>query len=248
MLPSFLRLRTPPPPEPALLSVRHDGVDYPVELRRVAQARRYTLRFNAARRVVVLTLPARGRISEARAFLTRNSGWVASRLAALPTHTPFQPGETVPLFGREHRLVHMPSRRVSALVNGETGSELHIGGAPEFFSRRVGDFLKKEARKALVDASLRHAATLGVKPSRISLKDTISRWGSCSSTGALSYSWRIILAPPDVLDYLAAHEVSHLREMNHSPAFWALVKQLCPHMDRSREWLKRNGSSLHHYG
>ncbi len=238
-----------PPAEPVALTVMHDGVVYPVSVRRAAQARRYTLRFNAAQRVVVLTLPARGRMSEARAFLERNSGWVASRLAALPDHVDFAPGAVIPFRGVPHRLVHDGGRRAGVLVvEGEAGAELHVAGGVEFFARRLRDFLQREARKDLTETSMRHAASLGVKPSRISLKDTVSRWGSCSSTGALSYSWRIILAPPEVLDYLVAHEVSHLREMNHSPAFWALVKQLCPRMDRHREWLKRHGSALHHYG
>jgi predicted metal-dependent hydrolase len=105
--------------------------------------------------------------------------------------------------------------------------------------------LKKQARCDLVQAVERHAPNIGVKAKSITLRDTTSRWGSCSSSGALSFSWRIILAPPEVLDYLAAHEVAHLREMNHSPRFWKLVEENCSHFKSSRAWLKNHGSSLH---
>jgi predicted metal-dependent hydrolase len=111
--------------------------------------------------------------------------------------------------------------------------------------RRVLDFLKKQAREDLSNAIDFHAERLGVKPKSISIRDSKTRWGSCSSNGTLSFSWRIILAPSDILDYLAAHEVAHLREMNHSPRFWKLVEDTCPHTKQSRAWLKAHGAILH---
>jgi predicted metal-dependent hydrolase len=112
----------------------------------------------------------------------------------------------------------------------------------------VGDFLRREAHRDLADASHRAAATLGVTVKRISVRDQTSRWGSCSTTGVLSYSWRLILAPPFVLEYLAVHEVAHLVEMNHSPRFWRLVGRMCPDADRAKAWLDQNGADLHRYG
>ncbi len=94
----------------------------------------------------------------------------------------------------------------------------------------------------------RHARTLGLKPVRIAVKDQASRWGSCSTTGVLSFSWRLILAPPAILDYVAAHEVAHLAEMNHGPRFWALVKRTVPQLDEARRWLHIYGMDLHRYG
>ena len=122
---------------------------------------------------------------------------------------------------------------------------LLIGGAPEHLGRRLADFLKKQAREDLERAVSRHAGTLGTRASAIRVKDTRSRWGSCTSDGRLSFSWRIAMAPDFVLDYLAAHEVAHLQEMNHSPKFWALCKRLCPETERAKSWLKKNGSALH---
>ena len=113
---------------------------------------------------------------------------------------------------------------------------------------RVGDFLKREAKRDLEAASRRAAEKLGVSVKRVSVRDQSSRWGSCSSTGVLSYSWRLILAPPFVLEYLAVHEVAHLKEMNHSPRFWRLVKEHCPDTARAKAWLDAHGSDLHRYG
>ena len=116
---------------------------------------------------------------------------------------------------------------------------------PDHVGRRVATFLKKEARTDLERLVKLHAGTIGAKVSSITMKDTRSRWGSCSSQGNLSFSWRILMAPPMVIDYLAAHEVAHLQEMNHGPRFWALCKRLCPHMEEAKAWLKRYGSQLH---
>ena len=121
-------------------------------------------------------------------------------------------------------------------------------GDPAHVARRVTDFLKREARRDLEAAVARHAEALGVRPRSITIRDTVSRWGSCSTTGALNFSWRIVLAPPDVLDYLAAHEVAHLKEMNHSERFWALVEQLMPGMEAQRDWLRMHGAGLHAVG
>jgi predicted metal-dependent hydrolase len=114
--------------------------------------------------------------------------------------------------------------------------------------RRVHDFLKREARKDLHKASLAYADELGVRVRRVSIRDQSSRWGSCTSAGSLSYSWRLILAPPFVLDYLAAHEVAHLVEMNHSPRFWRVCARICSHVERAKRWLDTYGNDLHRYG
>jgi predicted metal-dependent hydrolase len=121
------------------------------------------------------------------------------------------------------------------------------GEAPHV-DRRIGDFLRREAKRELEVASLQFAATLGVTIKRVSVRDQASRWGSCSTTGVLSYSWRLILAPSYVLNYLAAHEVAHLIEMNHSARFWRMVRRLCPEHERAKVWLEVHGSDLHRYG
>ncbi|HSI41995.1 MAG TPA: SprT family zinc-dependent metalloprotease [Xanthobacteraceae bacterium] len=232
------------------MSVLVDGRIVAVALRRDPRARRYTLRVRAAERDVVLTMPQRGSLTEARAFAERYAGWIAQRLARLPGVVGFTPGALVPLRGVPTRLEHRPGVRGTAWP--EAGADgvplLCVGGAREHMARRVGDFLRREARRDLVEATSRHAAALGVSIVRVTLRDTSSRWGSCSAAGALSYSWRLILAPPFVLDYLAAHEVAHRREMNHGPRFWQAVDRLFPDRHRAEAWLKAHGASLHRYG
>jgi predicted metal-dependent hydrolase len=213
------------------------------------RARRYSLRIPTAGTGPVLTLPKTGRLPEAVAFLERHRGWLAERLARRPDTVAFESGATVPLRGKPHRILHRPDLRGTAWVE-TIGEAPHIvvAGAGEHLPRRLTDFLKREAKRDIEPAVGLHAARLAVRAGAIRIKDTKSRWGSCTSTGELSFSWRVILAPPYVLDYLVAHEVAHLREMNHSHKFWRAVRETCPDMDRGRAWLKRHGALLHAYG
>lgn len=238
------------PTEPQSIQVLHHGAIYPVRLRRHRQARRYTLRIVPASREVVLTMPPRGSLKEAQAFAERHGGWIAQRLHKLPQAAPFAHGTSVPLRGEAHRIVHRAGHRGTVWIEiGEDGERtICVAGDAPHVNRRVCDFLRREARSDLETASLQAAEKLGVKIRRISVRDQASRWGSCSSTGALSYSWRLILAPPYVLDYLAAHEVAHLVEMNHSARFWRLVERICPASPRARKWLDLHGGDLHRYG
>ena len=252
--PSFFGLRKPRAPRatPDRLDVHHQGAVYSVRVTRKATARRLILRVRSDTGETVLTLPARTPLAQARDFLDRHGGWIAARLARLPGRVPFEPGSVIPLRGVPHRLEHeeMVRGRVQCLPPGPDGEpgRLIVACAREHFERRLIDFLKAEARRDLTEASNRYASGLGVSILRITIKDTRSRWGSCSSKGALAYSWRIILAPPKVLDYLAAHEVAHRREMNHSPRYWRLVAEVCPHWQEAENWLTRHGAELHRYG
>ena len=238
------------PTEPSAIEIIFDRAVYLVHLRRHRQARRYTLRIDAASRQVVLTIPPRGSLKEARDFAQQHGGWIAARLKRLPEAAPFAHGVQVPLRGVLHRIAHR--RRHRGTVWTETGPDgewlLCVAGEPPHVDRRIGDFLKREARRDLEAASRRHAANLGVVFKRISVRDQSSRWGSCSNTGVLSFSWRLILAPPVVLDYLVAHEVAHLAELNHSRRFWKLVKRLHPDCERAKVWLDVHGTDLHRYG
>ena len=226
------------------IEVAHAGEVYRIALRRVTTSRRYTMRVRAASRDVLLTMPARGTLKAAREFAERHAAWIGVRLARLPKPIAFTSGESVPLRGIERRIVHRPLAR--GVVWLEEGLICVAGEAPHV-ARRVADFLKREARRDLEAAVARHAGALAVKPRRLSLRDTSSRWGSCSSSAALNFSWRLILAPPFVLDYLAAHEVAHIQHMNHSPLFWALTRRLFPETERAEAWLKANGAGLHRF-
>jgi predicted metal-dependent hydrolase len=248
MLQRILRLIDPPTEE--RIEVHHLGLVYPVTIRRAAQARRYTLRVKTATREVVLTMPLRGSMTTAKDFAGRHGGWLAARLQKMPALVDFAAGAVVPLRGLPHRIEHRPAARGTAWL--EAGADgfpvIAVAGDVAFVSRRVRDFLKREARKDIDEAARRHAATLGVSIKRIAIKDTVSRWGSCASDGSLSFSWRMILAPPFVLDYLAAHEVAHRVEMNHSTRYWRVVASLFPDYERAEVWLKRHAAELHRWG
>lgn len=230
-------------PQP-LRAVLDGGVELAVDLRRSARARRLSLRIGPSG-AVVLTVPARCPAREMHRFLDAQRTWLSRHLARVPAPVPFAPGAAVPLRGTPHALIHVAGARRVVWV--EAGS-ICVSGAAAHFGRRVGDWLRREARADLAARCHAHAATLGRDIARIGVRDTVSRWGSCSSTGALSFSWRLVLAPPAVLDYVAAHEVSHLAEPHHGPAFWSVVRTLCPDFAGARDWLRREGAALHRYG
>ncbi|HEX4553235.1 MAG TPA: SprT family zinc-dependent metalloprotease [Xanthobacteraceae bacterium] len=238
------------PPEPRMIEVAVAQATYPVQVRRHPRARRYTLRIQAATREVVLTMPPRGSLKEARAFAERHGGWIAARLGRLPAAVPFRHGTIVPIRGLDHRIDHRRGAR--GTVWSEAAPDgmrlLCVAGEAPHVGRRITDHLKREAKRDLEAASRRYAAQLGIVVKRVSIRDQASRWGSCSATGVLSFSWRLVLAPPFVLDYLAAHEVAHLIEMNHSPRFWRTVIGICPDTRRAKAWLDAHGAELHRYG
>lgn len=246
MIPLFRSRRAT---DPQHLDIRHGEAVFRVAVKRASQARRLTLRVSAATGGVVLTMPFRADFASAADFANRHGDWIAERLAKLPRAVEIRPGALVPLRGVPHRIVHRPSLRGTVKVEKpEEGRPLLVvSGEKEHVRRRVLDFLKRQAKRDLERAVLKHTVALKVRATRITLKDTTSRWGSCSSAGRLNFSWRLILGPPSVLDYLAGHEVAHLREMNHSPRFWRLVYRLCPQTDEAEAWLKLHGASLHRY-
>ncbi len=234
--------------------VHHVGETYRVALKRVTGARRFTLRVRSASRDVVLTMPVRSSLPSAREFVERHAAWIGARLDRLPAPVPFEHGAVVPLRGVNHVIFHSGEVRGSvwiqagAAVSLEAEHALCVAGDARHLARRVRDYLRREARRDLEASVRRHTASLGVDACKVSVRDTVSRWGSCSASGALNFSWRLILAPPFVLDYLAAHEVAHLVHLNHSPKFWHLAKRLCPETDRAEAWLKAHGASLHRFG
>lgn len=241
----------------SLLTLTHAGETIHVTLKRAPTARRFTLRVRFAARDAVLTMPQRASMQEACAFAERNAAWIAVRLKRLPDTIPFAHGSILPLRGVDHLLLHQPEKRGvvwteplnDTQVDGANAEmALCVSGRAEHVHRRIHDHLKREARRDLEDAVARHTQTLDLAPRSVGLRDPISRWGSCSSAGALNFSWRLIFAPPFVLDYLAAHEVAHLVHLDHSPKFWALTHRLSPAVERAENWLATHGAHLHKYG
>lgn len=238
------------PADPPHLKVSHGGQSFKVALKRRPTAKRITLRVSHATGEVVLTIPERTDVGLAQKFADSHSAWIASRLAKVPDRVLFEPGALVPLRGMPHRIVHWSSVRGVTRAGRDNGGEpiIAVAGEAAHVARRVRDFLEAEAKRDFAAAVKKHTAQLGVVARRITVRDTKSRWGSCSANGALNFSWRLVMAPPFVLDYLAAHEVAHLRELNHSPRFWKLTYQLCPRTDEAEAWLKTYGSALHRIG
>jgi len=211
-------------------------------LRRSARARRISLRVSGLDGRVTLTLPRGVAEAEALDFAHQKAGWLRRQLDLRPSAVAVVPGVEVPLAGRPLRIACAPGRSVR-----EVDGRLLVPGTANAVPARLRAWLRAQARDRLASASDRHAARLGRPYTRLTLRDTRSRWGSCSTNGGLMFSWRLVMAPEDVLDYVAAHEVAHLAEMNHSPAFWATVARLKPGFDAPRRWLRENGAALHSY-
>lgn len=234
------------PAQPKQRTVNVAGRALPLTIRSDQRATRLTLRIEPGGRALRMTVPLGVPFRDVEDFLERHHGWLASRLANLPSETGLAKGGTIMLRGVSHRIVATGKLRgltETSVIEGEP--VLLVSGEQQHVGRRLSDFLKKEARRDLEDLARLHARASGKRIASISLKDTKSRWGSCTHDGKLSFSWRIVMAPPLVIDYLAAHEVAHLTEMNHGPRFWALCEKLCPGTKDARAWLKRHGSALH---
>ena len=236
------------PKIPASTTIEIDGTPVSVSVRVNARARSYRLSIPHAKGPV-LTLPPHGKWTEAEAFLLRHRNWLAARLHRAPEAASFGHDGVVPLRGVDHRIVgtgRIRGRVEVAEMDGER--VLLVPGEPAHQARRLTDWLKDEAQADLAERTAIHAARLGVMVKSVKMRSQSSRWGSCSSSGNINYNWRLVLAPPFVLDYVAAHEVAHLVEMNHSAAFWATVKRTLPDMEKGRAWLKAHGRQLMAHG
>jgi len=228
-----------------------EGLPAPVEVRRHPTARRMTLRVARTRHAVIMTVPLQCNLADADSFLHTHLDWVRRHLRAVPQPVELAHGESIPFRGVVHRIVFTGERRAEFQVRCETAASgpprLVVAGTREGAPRRLATWLTQQATEDLDKRVQFHAARLGVRPKRIVLRDQSSRWGSCSTTRVLSFSWRLVLAPPQVLDYVAAHEVAHLAQMNHGPKFWALVAKTMPQMAEARAWLRVYGMDLHRY-
>jgi len=213
-----------------------------VTLRRSAQARRITLRVSRLDGRVTLTMPKRTRESEALDFARAREDWIRKHLQDAGDQRSIGLDSVVPILGEPRRVVSASGRRVTL---GD--DEVAVPGDPTQVGRKLQAWLKQLARSELAFASDQYSAALGRPYSKLTLRDTRSRWGSCTTAGGLMYSWRLILAPAEILSYVAAHEVAHLAEMNHSPAFWAVVQDLYGDHTAARAWLRRDGHLLHQY-
>ena len=215
------------------------------------RTKRISLRIDLSRRAAVLTHPRGTSIPVIRNFIQNHSNWLADKLSQIPKRVEFCDGALLPILGKHYVIRHCPESfgNVWTQLNESNGPiDLYVSGMSEHIPRRIKDWLKKKAWEEVRTRSQHYAKILDRNINRITVKDTKSRWGSCSSNGNLSFSWRLILAPDHVLNYVCAHEVAHLVEMNHSTKFWTNVDLLISDWKKSRTWLKQNGNILHSYG
>ena len=209
-----------------------------VRIKRNARAKRFTLRLSRTDGKATLTLPTRASLREAEGFATRQEGWLRTQLSKLPERADLVDGGSLMFRGESLEIAATTGRSIRV-----EGDKVLVGG--KHSGARLQAFVKTEARNALYPAVEKYAAQINRPFNRITLRDTRSRWGSCSAEGNLMFSWRLVMAPPVVLDYVAAHEVAHLAEMNHSPAFWDVVETLMPDYQNHRNWLRAHGAKLH---
>jgi len=218
--------------------------EIPLRVSRNPRARRISISLDGGGGVH-LVLPRRTPLRHGLEFAEDKANWILNHLDALPEHVPFEDGAILPLLGEEHVIRHDPAGRRGVW---RAGGAIRVSGRPEHLSRRVHDFLKVEARREISERARQKAQIVGRSIQRLSLRDTTSRWGSCSAEGNLSFTWRLILAPETVLDYVVAHEIAHLKHMNHGPRFWALVARLTDDVAHARHWLRKRGDRLLRYG
>lgn len=222
------------------------GRTVPLILRLNRRARRLILKVDVTSGEVVAVAPTERQLRAAPGFALQHEAWLSEKLAQVPPRIPFLPGTEIPLRGAPALIRHEPEARRGVWFDAAAAAVCVSGGA-DHAGRRVVDWLKREARADLCARVRLHAAEVGERPSRVTVRDTKSRWGSCSQDGALSFSWRLILAPPEVLDYVAAHETAHLKYMDHGPHFQALLRRLVPDTERYEAWLREQGPALHRY-
>ncbi len=219
-----------------------EAFEFPLKVIKSPRAKRLTLRIDAKEHCPVLTLPPRCTQKQAIEFVNLHYNWIAEGLQSLPQRQKFASGQNISLFGKEVQICHAPEKRWGARV--EKGV-LYVSGDSEFTHRRVKDFIKKEAQAKFFKLSQKLAAKIACQVHDVVIKDTKSRWGSCSSLGNINYNWRLALAPQFVIDYIIAHEVSHLKHQNHSAVFWQCVASLCPNFEQGQSWLKQHGKELY---
>lgn len=216
---------------------------FDVKVKKTSVAKKLVLRIDSKDHCAILSIPKYCLRKQALKFLQENEVWIINTLANLPKLSNFADGDEISVFGKIYKICHENKLKGTRFE----GDLLKVGGDKVFLHRRVKDFLKKEAVDKLAEISIKTAEKIGVKIASVTVKDTKSRWGSCSTKGNINYNWRIVLAPKKVIDYLVCHEVSHLKHPNHSTDFWSTVESLCPSYKDSRNWLKTHGKELYKY-
>ncbi|MEC7490192.1 MAG: SprT family zinc-dependent metalloprotease [Pseudomonadota bacterium] len=222
-----------------------DGRNLPLKIRRSHRARRILLHIGIYDGLLEIVLPPGAPVQDGVRFARTQARWVSDQLSLIGNAIPFVDGACFPLLDRTVRIRGVEDRNALPVLEGD---DLWVSGNKEALNGRVRRWLIARALTEIKPRAHTMATKIHRTPAQIRMRDTKSRWGSCSRNGNLNFSWRLVLAPEAVLDYVVAHEVAHLRELNHSEAFWAVVQDLCSESAQSRKWLRVNGATLHRYG
>lgn len=214
--------------------------NFMVKITKSARSKNLRLRVDKTG-TVHLSMPKWTLKSTGLKFIQDNLEWIQEQLEKIKPTKRFENGITIEILGQSVVICHTPDKRGACHIHN---GQLFVSGGIEHLHRRVRDFIIRLAHPYIQDKAIQMAAQLGEKPSKITLKDTSSRWGSCSSTKHLNFCWKLALAPNYVLDYIIAHEVSHLKEMNHSDKFWAVVGSLGVRRADAEIWLRKHGTNL----
>jgi len=226
------------------VSLDLEGRVVPLTIRRHPRARNIILRIEPNIGPIV-TVPWHTPFEEGIDLVKRKTAWLLRQLDAAPSRVPFVEGAQVPLLGTERTVRHDPESRRPVNV---TETEFRVSGNIEHLARRLTDWFKQEARRVIGERVEKKTLMLGKSYRRISIRDTRSRWGSCTEDGSLSFCWRLVMLPDMALDYVVAHEVAHLKELDHSPAFWRTVEMLTAESERAQAWIKVYGERVFYYG
>lgn len=217
-----------------------------VNIRKSSRAKRIIIKVSLSKGVELI-IPSRVSYKNAISFLDKKQDWIFAQYKTIQNRdiVQFIEGSKIPVLGKMYEIRHSGNLRGTVALSDD--KFIMVSGPKEFISRKVTDFLKKQAKIKITEQAHLQAKRLGKKFSKITVRDTETRWGSCSHNKNLSFSWRLILAPSYVLEYVVAHELAHLVEMNHSDKFWSIVDKLYPEQKKARKWLNEHGKTLHSY-
>ncbi len=215
--------------------------EFQLSIKPHSRAKRMKLRYDAASESAVVTVPLYSSDKEAKKFAEKHLGWLRKQKQSSASRKFLAHGTIIPFRGKDHAIQHDPTRSPTVQISN---AEIRVGGIAHGLPKRLENYFKKKAKQEIEPIAVRMAEETGVTFKRIQIRDTKSRWGSCSTTGTLSFSWRLIMTPPEILEYVVAHEIAHLSEMNHSAAFWRIVDELVPNALSSRRWLRTEGHAL----
>lgn len=212
------------------------------------RAKRLILRVDPVAGEILVTAPSKRTLPEAIRFAKDRIDWIAGQLDDRLKARPFTEGMAIPYRGKSHTILRSGGPRTPVEIDDEFLPVIRVGGDAAHLNRRLVDWMKRQARDCLTERADHYCARLGKKRRGIRIRDTRTRWGSCSSDGVLSFSWRLIMAPAEILEYVAAHECAHLIHMNHSPAFWRELAALGVDARGAANWFDENGATLFSYG